>query len=116
MCDQFLTGAATGAAGEYGNSISLDQEFAAHVEDQTRFSSLVLSTDGGAGAPRGAHTLSFNRSGRAIPAEHRPERVFDMLFVKSDDDAARRLALSRRRDAPPRCSSLSRRGVRGRVA
>jgi len=92
--DQFLTGAATGATGPYKNSISLDQEFAEHVGDQTRFSSLVLSTDGGTGTPRGAHTLSFNRSGRAIPAEHRPKRIFDMLFVKNDDDAARRLALS----------------------
>ena len=53
-----------------------------------------MSTDGGTGTPRGAHTLSFNRSGRAIPAEHRPKRIFDMLFVKSDEDAARRLALS----------------------
>ena len=92
--DQFLTGAATGPVGDYKNSISLDQAFAAHVGDQTRFSSLVLSTDGGTGTPRGAHTISFNRSGRAIPAEHRPKRIFDMLFVKSDDDAARRLALS----------------------
>ena len=71
--DQFLTGAATGPSGDYTNSISLDQEFAAHVGAQTRFSSLVMSTDGGTGTPRGAHTLSFNRSGRAIPAEHRPK-------------------------------------------
>jgi len=92
--DQFLTGAPTGQTGDYRNSISLDQEFAAHVGDQTRFASLVMSTDGGTGTPRGAHTVSFNRSGRAIPAEHRPKRIFDMLFVKSDDDAARRLALS----------------------
>ena len=92
--DQFLTGAATGARGEYQNSISLDQEFAAHVGDETRFSSLVMSTDGGTGTPRGTHTMSFNRSGRAIPAEHRPKRIFDMLFVKSDEDAARRLAIS----------------------
>jgi len=92
--DQFLTGASTGPRGEYKNSISLDQVFAAHVGDQTRFSSLVLSTDGGTGTPRGTHTASFNRKGRAIPAEHRPKRIFDMLFVKSDDDAARRLALS----------------------
>lgn len=91
--DQFLTAAATGATGPYSNSISLDQELAAHVGDQTRFSSLVLSTDGGTGTPRGAHTLSFSRSGRAIPAEHRPKRIFDTLFVKSDEDAARRLAL-----------------------
>ena len=92
--DQFLTGADTGRHGEYNNTISLDQEFAEHVGDQTRFSSLVMSTDGGTGTPRGAHTMSFNRSGRAIPAEHRPKRIFDMLFVKSDEDAARRLALS----------------------
>jgi hypothetical protein len=93
--DQFLTAAATAYDGPYKNTISLDQEFASHVGDQTRFSSLVMSTDGGTGTPRGAHTLSFNRSGRAIPAEHRPKRVFDMLFVKSDKDAARRLALSK---------------------
>ena len=93
--DQFLTAGPTGATGDYENSISLDQLFAHHVGDQTRFSSLVLSTDGGTGTPRGAHTLSFNRSGRAIPAEHRPKRIFDMLFAKSDVDAARRLALSR---------------------
>ena len=60
--------------------------------DQTRFASLVMSTDGGTGTPRGAQTLSFNRSGRAIPAEHRPKRIFDMLFAKSDADAARKLA------------------------
>lgn len=92
--DQFLTGAPTGPSGDYRNTISLDQEFATHVGDQTRFSSLVVSTDGGTGTPRGAHTASFNRSGRAIPAEHRPKRIFDMLFVKNDDDAARRLAMS----------------------
>ncbi|MFG0289841.1 MAG: DUF1552 domain-containing protein [Rhodopirellula sp. JB044] len=93
--DQFLTAAATGSDGPYKNSISLDQVYANHVGDQTRFSSLVLSTDGGTGTPRGTHTMSFTRTGRAIPAEHRPKRVFDMLFVKEDADAARRLALSK---------------------
>ena len=44
--DQFLTGASTGGGDmEYRNTISLDQEYAMHVGDQTRFSSLVLSTD-----------------------------------------------------------------------
>lgn len=93
--DQFLTAAATGSDGPYKNSISLDQVYANHIGDQTRFSSLVLSTDGGTGTPRGTHTMSFSRTGRAIPAEHRPKRVFDMLFVKRDADAARRLALSK---------------------
>lgn len=92
--DQFLTGASTGDNGGYQNSISLDQLYAEHVGQHTRFSSLVLSTDGGTGSPRGAQTLSFNRSGRAIPAEHRPKRIFDMLFAKNDEDAARKLAMS----------------------
>lgn len=92
--DQFLTGAATGASGDYKNTVSLDQVYAAQVGHQTRFSSLVLSTDGGTGSPRGAQTMSFTQSGRPIPAENRPKRIFDMLFVKNDEDAARRLALS----------------------
>ena len=93
--DQFLTAASTGTGGPYQNSISLDQVYAAHVGNQTRFSSIVMSTDGGTGTPRGAQTLSFDHNGRAIPAENRPKRVFDMLFVSSDEDAARRLALSK---------------------
>lgn len=93
--DQFLTGAATGADGDYQNSISLDQRFAEEVGEYTRFSSLVMSTDGGTGSPRGTQTMSFNRSGRPIPAEHRPKRIFDMLFATSDEDAARKLAMSK---------------------
>jgi len=89
--DQFLTAAKIRREGTYQNSISLDQVYAEHVGDQTRFASLVMSTDGGIGTPRAAQTLSFNRSGRAIPAEQSPKRIFDMLFVKSDADAARRL-------------------------
>lgn len=93
--DQFLTGAPTGTGDtDYQNSISLDQEFARHVGDRTRYSSLVMSTDGGTGTARGAHTVSFNRNGRPIPAENRPKRIFDMLFVKGSADAARQLALS----------------------
>ena len=93
--DQFLTAAATATSGPYQNTISLDQAYAAFVGNQTRFSSIVMSTDGGTGTPRGAQTISFDHNGRAIPAENRPKRVFDMLFVSSDQDAARRLALSR---------------------
>ena len=93
--DQFLTGADTGADGDYQNSISLDQVFAAHAGEHTRHASLVMSTDGGTGSPRGAQTMSYNSNGRPIPAEHKPKRIFDMLFVKSSPDAARRLALSK---------------------
>ena len=94
--DQFLTGANTGAMDDqYQNSISLDQLFAAQVGEHTRHASLVMSTDGRPGSPRGAHTLSYNAQGRPIPAEHKPKRIFDMLFVKSGPNAARRLALSK---------------------
>ena len=94
--DQFLTGADTGAMDDpYQNSISLDQVFASQVGKHTRHDSLVMSTDGGTGSPRGAHTMSYNAQGRPIPAEHKPKRIFDMLFVKSGPDAERRLALSK---------------------
>jgi len=93
--DQFLTGADTGARGDYKNSISLDQVFAAQVGEHTRISSLVMSTDGGTGSPRGTQTMSFNRNGRPIPAEHKPKRIFDMLFTKSSPDAARKLSMSK---------------------
>jgi len=90
--DQFLTGANTGGSGDYANTISMDQVFAAQVGDQTRHDSLILSTDGGTGSPRGAQTMSYNRQGRPIPAENRPKRIFDQLFVTNNKNAARQLA------------------------
>ncbi len=94
--DQFLTSALTGGGDkEYKNTISLDQEYVKHVGDQTRFASLVMSTDGGTGTARGTHTISFDHHGRPIPAEHRPKQIFDQLFVTSDTDSVRRLAVSR---------------------
>ncbi len=93
--DQFLTAAPTGGGDrEYANTISLDQEYVKYVGDQTRIASLVMSTDGGTGTARGTHTISFDRNGRPIPAEHRPKQIFDMLFVKRNGDSARQLALS----------------------
>lgn len=93
--DQFLTAAPMRSSDQtYKNTISLDQVYANHVGDQTRFASLIMSTEGGTGTARATHTMSFNRHGRPIPAENRPKRIFDMLFVKNDADAARRLALS----------------------
>ena len=93
--DQYLTGAATGGDGPYQNSISLDQVYAQHAGDLTRHSSLVMSTNGGVGGPRGAQTQSFNREGRPIPAMNKPKQIFDMLFVISNKDAAARLARSK---------------------
>lgn len=93
--DQYLTGAPVGGEGPYRNSISLDQAYAEHAGDFTRHSSLVMSTNGGVGGPRGAQTQSFNREGRPIPAMNKPKQIFDMLFVTSGKDAAERLARSK---------------------
>ena len=93
--DQYLTGAPIGGSGPYQNSISLDQVYAEYAGDFTRHSSLVMSTNGGVGGPRGAQTQSFNREGRPIPAMNKPKEIFDMLFVTSGKDAAARLARSK---------------------
>jgi hypothetical protein len=93
--DQYLTGADTQGHGPYKNSISLDQVYAESIGEYTRHSSLVMSTNGGIGGPRGAQTQSFNREGRAIPAMNNPKQIFDMLFVAGDRDAAARLGRSK---------------------
>lgn len=93
--DQYLTGADTKGHGPYKNSISLDQLYAEHIGDATRHASLVMSTNGGIGGPRGAQTQSFNREGRAIPAINKPKQVFDLLFVADGKEAAGRLARSK---------------------
>jgi hypothetical protein len=81
--DIFLTGANfSGSA--YRNSISLDQYIASHVGAQTRFGSLVLSSDGGVGEPSRSTTLSFTAQGRPIPAISNPRQIFDRLFGDGD--------------------------------
>lgn len=93
--DQYLTGAATGSHGLYKNSISVDQVYAAQAGQFTRHSSLVLSTNGGIGGPRGAQTQSFNLQGRPIPAMNKPKQIFDLLFETSSQDAAAKLNRSK---------------------
>ena len=93
--DQYLTGADTKGHGPYKNSISIDQVYAAKAGEFTRHSSLVMSTNGGVGGPRGAQTQSFNREGRPIPAMNKPKQIFDMLFVTSGKAAAAKLARSK---------------------
>lgn len=92
--DQYLTGAPTGGEGPYKNSISLDQVYAAQVGDLTRHASLVMSTNGGTGAPRGSVTSSFNQQGRPIPSLNKPKQIFDTLFV-TQPDARDKLARSK---------------------
>ena len=94
--DQYLTGAAIGGEGPYKNTISIDQVYAAHIGSMTRHASLVMSTNGGTGAPRGAVTSSFNQQGRPIPAMNKPKEIFDQLFVTQNaTDAKAKLARSK---------------------
>ena len=60
--------------GDIRNTISLDQEVAARIGDQTRFPYLTLG-GGGTGS------LSWNRKGVRIPAEGRATQVFKQLFI-----------------------------------
>jgi hypothetical protein len=64
------------------NGISLDQEAAAHVGNQTRFPSLVL----------GGGNAAWNRRGVRIPAETRATQVFRRLFLAgTPEEEAREL-------------------------
>ena len=81
--DIFLTGAQPKGA-SYRNTISIDQYAAEHLGAETRFSSMVLSSDGGVGEPTRSKTLSFSKKGRPIPALSSPQKIFDRLFGKGD--------------------------------
>lgn len=76
--DIYLTGADIKKF--YQNSISVDQLIARDVAQQTRYPSLVVSSDGGIGYSARTGTLSYNPAGQPIPAEASPRRIFDRLF------------------------------------
>lgn len=64
------------------NGISLDQEAASHIGNQTRFSSLIL----------GGGDVAWNRRGVRLPAESRATQVFRKLFIAgTPDEEAREL-------------------------
>jgi hypothetical protein len=76
--DTWLTGGDLRTA--YNNSISVDQVAAQALSRYTRYPSLCLSTDGGVGYKSRSTTLSYDRNGRAIPAEHRQREIFERYF------------------------------------
>jgi hypothetical protein len=82
--DTFLTGAEM-KNGKLKNSVSLDQVMSKHLGSETRFSSLVLSSDGGVGIPTRSNTLSFSEDGQPIPSLNRPAFVFERLFGLNKD-------------------------------
>jgi len=78
VADSFLT--AADQSHGYTNGISIDQVYAAAVEDRTRFPSLSLSSDGGVGTPGRTKTLSFTSTGKPIPSLSEPRQIFNRLF------------------------------------
>ncbi len=71
----FLTAAPHPASSSFRNSISLDQLVAERVGNSTRFPSLTLAVNGG-------RSLSWTRTGVAIPPENQASRVFNQLFLQ----------------------------------
>ncbi len=88
----FLTGAPGSGSGSFKNTISLDQLVAERIGIQTRLPSLTLAVNGNT-------SLSYTRSGVAIPPEQSPSAVFKQLFVQGDaaeiDAQVQRLAVGR---------------------
>ncbi|MCP4171808.1 MAG: DUF1552 domain-containing protein [Fuerstiella sp.] len=83
--DTFLTGAFLNNK-MLRNTISVDQVAAAATANQTRFPSLVLSTDGGVGEPTRSSTLSYNDKGRPLPSLNQPQQIYDRFFGAGDAD------------------------------
>jgi BMFP domain-containing protein YqiC len=71
----FLTAAPHPASSSFRNSISLDQLVAERIGMWTRFPSLTLAVNGG-------RSLSWTRTGVAIPPEGQASRVFHQLFLQ----------------------------------
>ncbi|GAB4154939.1 MAG: DUF1552 domain-containing protein [Planctomycetaceae bacterium] len=79
--DMWLTGAPlhNPKPGTY-NTVSLDQIVALHTKQHCRRPSLVLSIDAGTGFLSRTGTISYSLTGKPIPAENNPRRIFDQLF------------------------------------
>ena len=79
----FLTAAPHPASSSFRNSISLDQLVAERIGMLTRFPSLTLAVNGG-------RSLSWTRTGVAIPPEGQASGVFKQLFVQGTPDEIER--------------------------
>lgn len=77
--DVFATGANMSGP-EKTNNISVEQVAAKAHGHKTRYSSLVMGTEGGTGSYGMAKTLSHRGPGQPIPAMHRPQEIFNHLF------------------------------------
>jgi hypothetical protein len=80
----FLTAAPHPGSPGFKNTISLDQLMAEQIGVETRFGHLTLSTNGGNG-------LSWTRGGVRLPADGKPSKVFERLFLPGGGNATQRL-------------------------
>ena len=83
----FLTAARGPTQSGFRNTISLDQFAAGRLGDRTRFPFLNL----GVNVDKAHRSLSWTRDGVLVPAEDRPSRVYERLFLAgSPEEVARR--------------------------
>lgn len=73
------------------NSITIDQEVARHIGNQTQLSSLVLSTAGGVGQPTNPDTISCNARGKWIPAMSNLRAIYQRMYMANSPAAKARL-------------------------
>ena len=90
----FLTAARGPTRSGFRNTVSLDQFASAAIGDQTRFPSLNL----GVNVDKVNRSLAWTRDGALLPAEDKPSRVYERLFVAGSPEqvAARRRHLAAR--------------------
>jgi hypothetical protein len=74
----FLTAAPHPSAPSFRNTISLDQFAAERIGHLTRFPSLTLSANYN-------NSISYTRSGVSVPAEARPSKLFEKLFLEGSE-------------------------------
>ena len=89
----FLTAAPHPGSGGFRNTISLDQQIATQIGNETRFPSLTL----GVNAQQDRRSLSWTRGGVLIPCENSAAAVYQQLFLRGSrkevETQVRRLTL-----------------------
>ncbi|MCA9269658.1 MAG: DUF1552 domain-containing protein [Planctomycetales bacterium] len=96
--DVFATGADM-TEHEKTNNISVDQAAANVHGRKTRYASLVLGTEGGAGSYGRSKTLSHRGPGRPIPSLHKPQEIFNRMFEPYGESGVEQVRARLKREA-----------------
>lgn len=73
------------------NSVSIDQLISDFHRGQTQLASMPLSTVGGVGNISRTYTLSFDKTGKGIPAWSNLKEIYERMYVASSPAAKARL-------------------------